>query len=186
MQKRAVDEMAEINRMIVAPTGDEIFSGLVRDLDSPELISQCLAVYPQAEAVRITPILDAEETIIKTLKTLEARNPDLIVLVGGSGGGHRFSRTLGKDYTHSALDKYLDEYSSHEIYGKNGHMWSKLIVGRKGGTVLINVPGPFVEAKAAFAAFLKGFREGRKLPELNRDMAEAVLALYPEQDLSHP
>ncbi len=171
----------ELRRVFIAPTGDEIFGGIVRDIDSPELMSQTLAAFPQAEVTRITPILDVENTILETIEALRGQDPDLIVLIGGSGGGHRFSKSLGKDFTHSALGKYLDEYSSHEIYGKNGHMWSKLIIGKKEHTILINVPGPYVEAKAAYAAFLQGLESGLEIKELNRAMAEAVLALYPDQ-----
>ena len=146
-----------MDKIYILPTGDEIKNGVVLDLDAPEMIRQAVA---------------ASETADK--------KPDLIALIGGSGGGHRFSPTLGKDFTHSALQKYLDEYSSHEIYGKNGHMWTKLFCGKKGGTYVINVPGPFVEAKAAFAAFLKAYAENKDLDGISRDMAEAELALFPE------
>ena len=54
---------------------------------------------------------------------------------------------MGKDFTHSALERYLDEKSSREIYGKNGHLWCKLICGKKGDTLIVNVPGPYQEAK---------------------------------------
>ena len=173
--------MAEMKRIFIAPTGDEIAAGIVRDIDSPELMSLALAAFPQAEVTRISPILDVENTILERIQSLMEQAPDLIVLIGGSGGGHRFSQSLGKDFTHTALGRYLEEYSSHEIYGKNGHMWSKLIIGRKGGSILINVPGPYVEAKAAFAAFLEGVEKELALPSVNRAMAEAVLGLYPER-----
>lgn len=180
-----------MNRIFIAPTGDEILNGIVRDIDSPEIISQSLAAFPQAEITRIKPIPDIEHAILATIEVLKEQQPDLIIFIGGSGGGHRFSKSLSADYTHSALEKALDEYSSYEIYGKNGHMWCKLVIGKlvieqldigqKKDTILLNVPGPYVEAKAAYGAFLKSMTSGLNLKEINRAMAEAVLTLYPDQ-----
>ncbi len=163
----------------ILPTGDEIRSGIVLDLDAPELMRQIVRAYPEAEVTRMCPLLDIEDNIFNKIREVAERQPDLIVLIGGSGGGHRFSPTLGKDFTHSALERYLDEYSSHEIYGKNGHMWSKLVCGKKGPTTIINVPGPFVEAKAACEAFLSAYQEGGDPDAISLAMANAVLANYP-------
>lgn len=169
----------EINRVIIIPTGDEIREGIVRDIDSPEILSQTLAVFPRAQVTRVPPVLDVENQISGAIQSFIQDQPDLIVLIGGSGGGHRFSQSLGKDFTHSALSGLLDQYSSREIYGKNGHMWCKLICGQKKGTILINVPGPFVEAKAAYGAFLRSWLAGLGQEEINQQMAEAVFTLYP-------
>ena len=138
----------------IIPTGDEIREGIVRDTDSPELMRQILAFDPTMEVTRLSPVV-------------------------GSGGGHRFSKTLGKDYTHSALEQYLTQCSWHEIYGKNGHMWTKLLCGEKDGAVLINVPGPFVEAQAAIRAFLEAWGQGLGVDQISRAMAQAVFAQYP-------
>ena len=164
----------------ILPTGDEIKSGIVLDLDAPEIMEQAVRTFPEAEVTRVCPLIDVEDTIFNKIKEIsEERKPDLIVLIGGSGGGHRFSKSLGKDFTHSALEKYLDEYASHEIYGKNGHMWSKLVCGKKDNTIIMNVPGPFVEAKVATEAFFKAYLDGKTLDEISLAMAEAVLAQYP-------
>ncbi|MCD8037259.1 MAG: hypothetical protein LUE88_07810 [Clostridiales bacterium] len=164
----------------ILPTGDEIKSGIVLDLDAPEIIGQIVKAYPEAEVTRLCPLLDIEDTIFEKIKEVaEVHSPSLIILIGGSGGGHRFSKTLGKDFTHSALERYLDEFASHEIYGKNGHMWSKLVCGKKGETLIINVPGPYVEAKAACEAFLNSYTAGKAIDEISLDMANAVLAQYP-------
>ena len=171
----------ELSRICIVPTGDEIKNGVVKDLDSPEIMGLALAAFPRAQVVRVPPVVDVEEEILDVIGRMQRGGADLIVLIGGSGGGHRFSASLGKDYTHSALGRFLDDYASHEIYGKNGHMWSKLMAGKKGGAVLINVPGPYVEAKAAFEAFLRGFRSGSGFREISRAMAEAVLAQYPDR-----
>ncbi|MDD5922917.1 MAG: molybdopterin-binding protein [Eubacteriales bacterium] len=168
-----------IEKVFILPTGDEIKNGTVRDLDAPEIMSLVVREFPEAEVTRVCPLLDTEDTIFRKIVEAAESKPDLIILIGGSGGGHRFSKTLGKDYTHTALSHYLDEYASHEIYGKNGHMWSKLVCGKKDGTIVINVPGPFVEAKAAAEAFLSSYEEGVDLEEVALAMANAVLAQYP-------
>ena len=92
----------------ILPTGDEIKSGIVLDLDAPEIIGQTVRAYPEAEVTRLCPLLDIEDTILNKITEVFEKNPDLIVLIGGSGGGHRFSKTLGKDFTHSALDRRMD------------------------------------------------------------------------------
>lgn len=163
----------------IVPTGDEIRNGVVLDLDSVELMSQLLKFDPELEVTRVSPLLDVEEQILEKVQTLTAKEPWLIVLIGGSGGGHRYSRTLGKDFTHSALEKYMNVCAKHEIYGKNGHMWTKLLCGRRGTTTIINVPGPFVEAKAAFVAYLDAERRGASLDDAAYSMAQAVLKQYP-------
>lgn len=164
----------------IVPTGDEIRDGIVLDLDSVELMNQLLRYDPQLEVTRISPLLDVEEEILKKVKCLAEKEPWLIVLIGGSGGGHRYSSTLGKDFTHSALERYMNVCAKHEIYGKNGHMWTKLLCGKKGGTTIINVPGPFVEAKAAFSAYLEAEQRGASLDETAYAMAQAVYEQYPD------
>lgn len=163
----------------ILPTGDEIRSGIVLDLDSPEIMTQIVKRFPESEVTRLCPLIDKEDIIFNKIDEIVKRQPDLIVLIGGSGGGHRFSKTLGKDFTHSALEKYLDEYASHEIYGKNGHMWSKLICGKKEETTIINVPGPYIEAKVAIEAYLKAAEDGFDMDNISLAMADAVFAQYP-------
>ena len=167
-------------RAYILPTGNEILEGIALDLDAPELMRQIVAAWPDAEVTRVSPIVDEEDSIFQKICSVAESGPDLIVLIGGSGGGHRFSSTLGKDYTHTALVRYLDEYSAREIYGKNGHMWSKLVCGRKGPTLVINVPGPYEEAKAAMQACLKGMLAEAGVEEISRSMAQAVFEKYPQ------
>lgn len=167
----------------IVPTGDEIQSGIVLDLDSPELMSQLLRYDPKMEVTRVCPVLDNEALILEKIEELMVKKPSLIVLIGGSGGGHRFSKTLGKDFTHSALEQYMSKCAKHEIYGKNGHMWTKLLCGKKENTIIINVPGPFVEAKAAFNAYLNALKQGATLDDVAYAMAQAVLEQYPPESV---
>ncbi len=164
---------------VIIPTGDEVKNGIVLDTDSPEILAQLIRQFPEMKVVRLGPLTDDEEAILTLLQETVLESPDLIVLVGGSGGGHRFSPSLGKDYTQSALEKFLIEKAASEIYGKNGHLWCKLICGKKDKTVIINVPGPFYEAKAAMSAFLNSYAAGMDLSQINKEMAQAVYDQYP-------
>ena len=170
-----------MKKVYIIPTGDEINNGVVLDLDSAEIMTQILRNFPQCEITRVSPVLDIQDAIIEKMNELQIKNPDLIVLIGGSGGGHRYSDSLGKDFTHSALCEFLDEVCSREIYGKNGHMWSKLICGKKQNTMIINVPGPFVEASAAIKAFVSKVSKDSKLEEIVHEMALAVFEQYPNE-----
>lgn len=164
----------------ILPTGNEILEGIVRDLDAPEIMRQIVAEWPEAEVTRVSPIIDEEDAIFKKICDAAETGADLIVLIGGSGGGHRFSNSLGRDFTHTALVRYLDEYSAREIYGKNGHMWSKLVCGKKHNALFINVPGPFQEAKAAMEACIAKMHEGAGVEDISKAMAQAVFEKYPK------
>lgn len=167
------------SRAIIIPTGDELKSGIVLDTDSPMIMQVLLSMNGSCNITRNEPLLDSENIIIDCINGYVSQKADLIILIGGSGGGHRYSSTLGKDFTHSSLVIILEEKCSSELYGKNGHMWSKLICGTIDDTMVINVPGPFQEAKAAIEAFKKAYEQNSKdLKMLNSCMTEAVKAEY--------
>jgi len=165
-----------IEKAAILPTGDEIRNGVVLDTDSSEAMRQLIRLNPCVRITRYPPLLDDSDDIAEEILSAAVEN-DLVVLIGGSGGGHRFSSTLGKDYTHTALEAVLKEARSKELYGKNGHLWCKLVCGRIGRTLVVNLPGPFVEARAAMEAFCKN--SNADSGKINAAMAEAVLEQYP-------
>lgn len=171
----------KINKAYILPTGNEIKDGTVLDLDCPKIMEYLVRLYPEMEITRTPPVIDVEETIVNVMEQCLNRGAQLIVLVGGSGGGHRFSETLGKDYTHSAMEAWLDTQTSHQIYGKNGHMWSKLVCGMKGKCLVLNVPGPIREAEAAIKAFTSTVNESSDIQIINDAVSEAVLSQYPAE-----
>ena len=165
-----------IKSAVIIPTGDEIASGVVLDTDSPEIMRQLLALEPAMAVSRRAPVRDEEETIAEAL-VRAAKEADLVILIGGSGGGHRFDPALGRDFTHSALERVLEGAVSRRLFGTNGHLWCRLVCGHLGGALVINLPGPFVEAQAAMAAFC---RTADLDPDsINEAMTRAVLATYP-------
>ncbi len=167
------------SKAVIIPTGDELAAGIVLDTDSPAIMGQLLAVNGNAFISRIPPVMDVEDTITSTVKKFSESGYDLIVLIGGSGGGHRFSATLGKDFTHSSLDSILEDRHEGALYGKNGHMWSKLVIGRLGNTVVFNVPGPYEEALATIKAFRQSYTDDSEdLENINKSMLSALKAKY--------
>lgn len=174
-------EQIMISKAFLIPTGNEIKDGTVLDLDCPKIMEQLVRLNPEMEVTRLSPVVDVEERIVETMQICLKNHADLIVLVGGSGGGHRFSETLGKDFTHSAMEMWLDQKVAHEIYGKNGHMWSKLICGKKGDCFVVNVPGPLREATAAAKALVESLRESGDIHVINTAMSDAVFQQYPQE-----
>ena len=166
-----------IKNAVILPTGDEIRSGIVQDTDSSEAMRLLIKLNPEIEVTRKAPINDDEDSIKKAVENA-SQKADLIVLIGGSGGGHRYSDTLSKDFTHTALEKALDKSVNSCLFGKNGHLWCKLVCGYINNTLVINLPGPFVEAKAAMEAFCASVKEN-DINIINKAMAEAVLKEYP-------
>ena len=178
-----------IGKAYIIPTGDEIKDGTVIDLDCPEVMKTIVRIAPDARVTRVSPVIDEEGKILAEMEGCLSEGADLIVMVGGSGGGHRYSETLGKDFTHSGMEKWLDEKTATPIFGKNGHMWSKLVCGRKDGCLVINVPGPVKEARAAIEAFAEAGAGAVSVRDIdihlvNKAMAKAVLEQYPKSEVN--
>lgn len=168
-----------IHRAVIIPTGDEILSGTVLDTDSPEILACLTAAFPACSVCRTAPVADREDAIVHSLLCHAEQGADLIVLIGGSGGGHRHDASMTRDYTHTALDRVLEGRVCRELYGKNGHLWSRLLCGRCGKSLVINVPGPFAEARAAIRAFCAVYPGAQDNPAvINEAMAAAVLEQY--------
>lgn len=169
--------MRMINSVEIIPTGDELRCGAVLDTDSPMLMQQLLRRY-DCTVRRWAVIPDSAEAVTEKIRQCLEGKPSLIILIGGSGSGHLHSEVLGKDYTHAGMEALMDHYAVTSLYGKNGHMWSRLVCGYVDETLVINVPGPFVEAQAAIEAFCEQWEKGAALNALNNAMAAAVAKCY--------
>lgn len=166
-----------MKHIVIIPTGDEVKEGIILDTDSPMIMQMMLMLYSDSRIVKTAPVKDTLIGIVSEIEKNISEGADMVILIGGSGGGHRYSSTLGEDYTHSALMDILDEKHATELYGKNGHMWCKLICGTIGDAMVINVPGPYEEAKAAMEAFKENQGCG-DLKKINEGMAIAVKEQY--------
>ncbi|MHC6181223.1 molybdopterin-binding protein [Clostridium sp. JNZ X4-2] len=170
-----------INSVVIIPTGNEVLNGVVTDTNSPAIMQLILDQYPKCEITRLKPVSDNEDEIAARLRKCIDKNIDLVIFIGGSGGGHRYVSTLAKDFTHSAIEKCISEYKYKEIYGKNGHMWSKLVAARQGDTLVVNVPGPYVEAVEAAKACIHCLTDNEKDLNIIVDrISSAVLSKYPK------
>lgn len=168
-----------IKKAVIIPTGNEVRDGIVLDTDSPMIMQAVLRMNSACTVVRNEPVADVENAISHCIQSYTARGYDLIVLIGGSGGGHRYSETLGRDVTHSSLETLLERKYSSELYGKNGHLWCKLLCGTLDRSLVINLPGPYEEAKAAMAAFVRAYeQDSHDLQQINHAMAVAVKSRY--------
>lgn len=162
---------------LIQPTGEEIRCGIVADTDSPMIRAQLERL---GFRVTVAPVVDdVEDAIACTIRRAGLAGYGLMVLIGGSGGGHRHDPSLTHDLTHTAMDRLLSDGHATALYGKNGHLWSRLVCGRLGEMLVVNVPGPFQEAQAAIRAFsLLYLGEHTELKALNAAMAAAVCETY--------
>lgn len=167
-----------MEKVLLIPTGNEICQGIVLDTNSPALMEIILEKFPQACVQRLSPVQDDVDAIRKAIE--DHRNWNLIILIGGSGGGKQYDPDLAADMTHPALEHLLQQKIEKRIYGYNGHLWSRLLVGKLAEETLIaNVPGPYVEAVAAGKALIASLAEGQDLSAVSERVAAAVLAQYP-------
>lgn len=172
-----------LEKISIIPTGNEIYNGVVIDTNSPAIMELVLEEFPQCEITRSKPVIDEENKIIEKIADYVNEGRNLVIIIGGSGGGHRFDPSLSEDYTHGAMLKYLTKHAAREIYGKNGHLWSKIVFGQKNNTMVTNVPGPYVEAVAATKVLINHLRNGTTDNNIIcQDMANAVLNNYPSKD----
>lgn len=167
-----------MEKVLLIPTGNEICQGTVLDTNSPALMGIILEKFPRACVQRLPPVQDDPDTIRKTIEDHQGWN--LIILIGGSGGGKRYDPDLAADMTHLVLDCLLREKIEKRIYGYNGHLWSRLLIGKLAGETLVaNVPGPYVEAVAAGKALITSLADGQDLAAVSEQVTAAVLAQYP-------
>lgn len=168
-----------IKKAAIIPTGDEIVSGIVLDTDSPAIMGELLGLNGGMLVLRMPPVPDSELAISGAIQGCAASYCDVIVLIGGSGEGHRHSDILGRDVTRSILETQLEEKCTSRLYGKNGHLWSELVIGRLGSALVFNVPGPYEEALAVTRAFTRTFADDSgDLQAMNDAMRDALRAKY--------
>jgi molybdopterin biosynthesis enzyme len=165
-----------VNKIVIIPTGNEVQDGIVVDTNSPAMMEIVLGQYPRSTVLRVAPIGDNVGEIQHEI--LSYKDSDLVLVIGGSGGGRKFDPSLAVDATHEALENLLADVCIKEIYGCNGHLWSRLVIGKCGNALVANVPGPYREAVAATKALIESVSRGLDLKKVSNAVTEAVVAQY--------
>ena len=169
-----------LDTILLLPTGNEIRDGVVLDTDCPMLMQELITYNSCCQVKRLSPVNDTKEELEQAFVQYVDPKVDLVIFIGGSGEGHKYSPVLGRDCTHLVIEELLHHTVSTALYGKNGHMWSKLVCGYYGPSLVVNVPGPYKEAQAAVRALLHVFelQQDPAVQDINQAMAEAVRKQY--------
>lgn len=166
---------------MILPTGDELRDGTVTDTDGPAIEAILLESFPGCTVTSAPPVADHGTAIAHAVRGCVEQGAQLVVVVGGTGGGRRHVASLAQDCTSDALLGCLDPAESVALEGTNGHLLSKLVAGCLGDCLVVCVPGPHVEAIAAARALAGCLEQGAvEAREVVSRMGKAVLATYPE------
>jgi len=161
------------------PTGDEVASGVIVDTDSPAIMQLALERWSGCMVKRLPPQKDDEGEIASSIRSEVCLGSELVIVIGGSGGGRAFASTLAPDRSHSGIKQVFPQASASEIWGSNGHLFCEMLVARHDAGWVINVPGPLPEAVAASRAAMDAIGDGLEPDHIVRRMADAVVAQYP-------
>lgn len=168
-----------LNYVSLIPTGDEVASGVIVDTDSPAIMQLALERWPGCMVKRLPPESDDEGAIESSIRSEVGLGSQLVIVMGGSGGGRAFAATLAPDMSHSGIKQVFPRASVSEIWGSNGHLFCRMLVARHDAGWVINVPGPLPEAVAACRAAMDAIIDSLEPDHIVRRMADAVVAQYP-------
>lgn len=157
------DNSSTYKKFIIIPTGDEILEGIVEDQNSPIIAGMIIRKLPGSSIIRSKPSPDNSEGFLEILNQNLSKNPDYIIITGGTGGGRNFSESLSKDIVHDVLKNNFENILSRNIYGRNGHLFSTLNIVLEKNTTILSLPGPKDECTALFEVFLKNINEDERV-----------------------
>ncbi|MGI6097558.1 MAG: molybdopterin-binding protein [Dethiobacteria bacterium] len=170
-----------LKRVKILPTGSEIADGTVVDTNSPGIIELVIKEFPCCEVLRLPPVVDERESLKAALKAALSDQPDLLFTIGGTGGGRKYVPGLAPDFTAATLaELFAGKMEEIDIYGYNGHLWTKIVAASRGATLIVGLPGPYTEALAGAEAALKAAAAGGDYKEIALRVAEAVKKQYPQ------
>lgn len=150
-------------KFIIIPTGDEILEGIVEDQNSPIIAGMIIRKLPGTSIIRSKPSPDNKEGFLEILNQNLNKNPDYIIITGGTGGGRNFSESLSKDIVHDVLKNNFENIVSRNIYGRNGHLFSTLTIVLENNTTILSLPGPKDECTALFEVFIENINEDEEV-----------------------
>jgi len=171
-----------MDKIMIIPTGDEICEGILIDTNSPKIMGRLIENYPAAFITRKNPVRDKKNLIISAINQSVEENYQLILTIGGSGGGGKSTDSLADDYSHESILKLASDYETISIYGYNGHLWSKIVVASIDKSLIITLPGPQIEALAALDAALYSINKSLTKKEVCKHIVDAVISKYPQKE----
>ena len=146
--------------LAVLTISDRCSRGEMADTAGPAVVGLLRAQWPQAE-IRTGILPDDEDQIATTLQQLWRGHASLVVTAGGTGLGPR-DRT--PEATLRVIDRHapgLAEAMRVEGAAKNKYAWlSRGIVGMKGSTLIVNLPGSQRGAEESLTAILPLLKHG--------------------------
>lgn len=151
--------LSTYKKFIIIPTGDEILEGIVVDQNSPILAGMIIKKLPGSSIMRSKPAPDSKDGLLEIINQNLNKNPDYLIITGGTGGGNNFSETLSKDIVYDVLKNHFNTIYSRNIYGRNGHLFSTLTIAVENNTTILSLPGPKDECTKLFEVFLENIDE---------------------------
>jgi molybdenum cofactor biosynthesis protein MoaC len=137
----AISETGEGLRAAVIVTSDTVSGGTKEDVSGKLLVERLKALKMQVARYKVVP--DETTIIEKELKELaDGEKVDLIITTGGTGAG---PRDVTPEATKSVISRRLEGVEETlRAYGQNRlatAMLSRGVVGLRGKTLIINLPG---------------------------------------------
>ena len=137
----AISETGEGLRAAVIVTSDSVSAGKKEDVSGKILVERLKALKMQVSRYKVVP--DETTIIEKELKDLaDGEKVDLIITTGGTGAG---PRDVTPEATKSVISRRLEGVEETlRAFGQNRlttAMLSRGLVGLRGKTLIINLPG---------------------------------------------
>jgi molybdenum cofactor synthesis domain-containing protein len=162
-------------RAIVFPTGFEVKEGIIKDTNTPLIVSR---LKEEGFDVAYGPVLEDDEYIIAA-KIREAIDSGygLIILTGGVGAEDKDKTIEGiEKITSNVKTEYIVKYNRGE--GRHVKDGVRIAVGKCGESRIVALPGPTNEVKECIDIVIDGVKRGLKEDELAKKISNKLKLLY--------
>jgi molybdenum cofactor synthesis domain-containing protein len=140
--------------LAVVTISDRCSQGLLEDTAGPAVVELLRAEWPQAE-IRKDLLADDQDAIAALLEELSVRGAALVLTAGGTGLG---PRDCTPEATRRVIDREapgLAEAMRSLGAASNPYAWlSRGVVGLKGSTLIVNLPGSLRGATESLSSIL--------------------------------
>lgn len=157
-QEMTASILAKVSRRaIVYSTGSEVRQGLIEDTNGPYLQQVLEALGFQ---VTLGPVLeDSEHAIARALDDAVSRGYGLVITTGGVGAEHKDRSVEGLlRVDPQAATAWLVHYTKGQ--GRHEKEGVRIAVGQVGPTLMVTLPGPHDEVRAAMPVLRRHLERG--------------------------